>query len=93
MWLMLQQDQPDDYVIATGECYSVKEFVERVFALADLDYKKYLEIDSRLYRPHEVPFLQGDASKARKKLGWKPKTNFNDLVKMMYEADLKREEK
>ena len=93
MWLMLQQDQPDDYVIATGECYSVKEFVEKVFTLADLDYKKYLEIDSRLYRPHEVPFLQGDASKARKKLGWKPKTNFNDLVKMMYEADLKREEK
>ena len=91
MWLMLQQDQPDDYVIATGECYSVKEFVERVFALADLDYKKYLEIDSRLYRPHEVPFLQGDASKARKKLGWTPKTSFNDLVKMMYEADLQRE--
>jgi GDPmannose 4,6-dehydratase len=91
MWLMLQQDQPDDYVIATGECYSVKEFVERVFALADLDYKKYLEIDSRLYRPHEVPFLQGDASKARKKLGWTPKTSFNDLIKMMYEADLQRE--
>jgi len=93
MWLMLQQDQPDDYVIATGECYSVKEFVEKVFALADLDYKKYLEIDSRLYRPHEVPFLQGDASKARKKLGWTPKTSFNDLVKIMYETDLEREAK
>lgn len=91
MWLMLQQENPDDYVIATGECYTVKQFVEKAFALADLDYKKYVEIDSRLYRPHEVPFLQGDSNKAKNILGWKPKTSFDELVKMMYESDFKKE--
>jgi GDPmannose 4,6-dehydratase len=91
MWLMLQQDAPDDYVIATGECHSVKELVQTAFELADLDYEKYVEIDPRYYRPHEVPHLEGDASKANRVLGWKPKHSFQDLVKMMYLADLERE--
>lgn len=91
MWLMLQQENPDDYVIATGETHTVKEFVEYAFELAGLDWKKHVEIDKRLMRPHEVPFLQGDASKARKILGWKPSVNFQDLVKIMYESDFQRE--
>jgi len=93
MWLMLQQDTPDDYVIATGETHTVREFVEATFELAGLDYKKYIEIDPRLYRPHEVPHLLGDSSKAQNKLGWKPKHTFKDLVKLMYEADLEKETK
>jgi GDPmannose 4,6-dehydratase len=92
MWLMLQQEIPDDYVIATGETHTVKEFVEMTFDLADLDYKKYVQIDPRLYRPHEVPHLLGDSSKAQKMLGWKPKHTFKDLVKMMYESDLRKEQ-
>jgi GDPmannose 4,6-dehydratase len=91
MWLMLQQDTPDDYVIATGETHTVREFVEATFKLAGLDYKNYVEIDPRLYRPHEVPHLLGDSSKAQKSLGWKPNHNFYDLVKLMYEADLQKE--
>jgi len=91
MWLMLQQDQADDYVIATGESRTVQEFLEEVFDLARLDYKKFLQIDSRLYRPHEVPFLQGDARKAQRILGWRPKHTFRELASMMYESDLKRE--
>lgn len=91
MWLMLQQDKPDDYVVATGECYSVRDLLEVAFGLADLDYRKYVEIDPRLYRPHEVPFLQGDSSKAQRVLGWKPKTSFQQLIKMMYESDFMRE--
>jgi len=91
MWLMLQQDVPDDYVIATGECHSVREFLESVFELAKLDYRKHVEIDTRLYRPHEVPFLQGDASKAKRILDWQPKFNFSGLVKLMYESDLEKE--
>jgi len=109
MWLMLKQDQPDDYVIATGETYSVREFCERAFWEAGIQlnwqgggaYEKginkqsgkvLVEIDRQYYRPTEVDFLQGDATKARKKLGWKPKINFNALVKMMVEADLKESE-
>lgn len=91
MWLMLQQDKPDDYVIATGDTHTVREFVESAFDLAQLDWKKYVHIDSRLMRPHEVPFLQGDSSKAKRVLGWEPKIKFNDLVKMMYESDLEKE--
>lgn len=93
MWLMLQQDEPDDYVIATGECYSVREMLEEAFGNAGLDYKKYVEIDPRLYRPHEVPFLQGDSSKAQRLLGWKPKVSFKELIRMMYLSDLERESK
>jgi len=93
MWLMLQQETPDDYVIATGETHTVREFVEATFELAGLDYKNYVEIDPRLYRPHEVPHLLGDSSKAQNKLGWKPKHTFKDLIKLMYEADLEKEAK
>lgn len=91
MWLMLQQYASDDYVIATGECHTVQEFVEVAFGLAGLDWQKYVEIDKRLFRPHEVPHLRGDSSKAQRVLGWKPRHTFYDLVKMMYEADLEKE--
>jgi GDPmannose 4,6-dehydratase len=91
MWLMLQQYASDDYVVATGECHSVKEFVEIAFDMAGLDWKKYVEVDKRLFRPHEVPHLRGDSSKARRVLGWSPRHTFTDLVKMMYESDLERE--
>jgi GDPmannose 4,6-dehydratase len=89
MWLMLQQEKPDDYVIATGKSYSVREFLEFVFNYADLDISKYLKIDERLFRPHEVPYLLGDSSKAQSQLNWHPKINFEELAIMMYESDLK----
>ncbi|MFH0791443.1 MAG: GDP-mannose 4,6-dehydratase [Candidatus Omnitrophota bacterium] len=90
MWLMLQQDKPDDYVIATNETYSVKEFIKLAFSHVGLDWKKYVVIDTALYRPSEVQLLKGDFSKARKKLGWRPDVKFSELVKMMVDADLKR---
>jgi GDPmannose 4,6-dehydratase len=89
MWLMLQQDQPDDYVVATGETHSIREFLELAFGHLNLDWKKYVEIDPRYYRPAEVDLLIGDASKAKRQLGWEPKTKFPDLVKLMVEADVK----
>ncbi|HOK66129.1 MAG TPA: GDP-mannose 4,6-dehydratase [Anaerohalosphaeraceae bacterium] len=89
MWRMLQQDQPDDYVVATGESHSVREFLDEVFGYLDLDWHQYVEIDPRYFRPTEVDVLQGDASKARAKLGWKPKVTFKQLARMMTEADLK----
>jgi GDPmannose 4,6-dehydratase len=89
MWMILQQDKPDDYVIATGETHSVKEFCEEAFAHVGLDWKKYVEIDKAYYRPAEVDLLIGDASKAKRILGWEPKTRFKDLVKLMVDADLK----
>jgi GDPmannose 4,6-dehydratase len=88
MWLMLQQDEPDDFVIATGETHSVREFLDRAFGLLDLDWKSYVEIDPHYYRPAEVDFLLGDASKARTKLDWRPETGFDELVRIMVEADL-----
>lgn len=88
MWMMLQQKDPDDYVIATGETHSVKEFLNFVFEHAGLDVKKHVEIDRRLFRPHEVPLLLGDPTKAKEKLGWEPDITFSELAKMMYEADL-----
>jgi GDPmannose 4,6-dehydratase len=88
MWLMLQEDTPDDYVIATGESHSVKEFLEEAFQYQGLDWKDYVAIDPRYFRPTEVDFLRGDSSKARKKLRWKPKVDFKDLVRMMVDADL-----
>jgi GDPmannose 4,6-dehydratase len=88
MWLMLQQAKPDDYVVATGETHSVREFLEAAFAHAGLDWRKHVEIDSNYYRPTEVDLLVGDASKAKKQLGWEPKTKFNDLVKLMVDADM-----
>ena len=89
MWMILQQDKPDDYVIATGETHSVKEFCEEAFAHAGLDWNEYVEIDKRYYRPAEVDLLIGDSAKAKKILGWEPKTRFKDLVRLMVDADLK----
>jgi len=90
MWMMLQQSKPDDYVIGTGESHSVKEFVESAFSHAGLgNWQKYVEIDPRYYRPTEVEHLIADTSKAKKELGWEAKTKFDDLVKIMVEADLK----
>ncbi len=91
MWLMLQQDQADDYVIATGETWSVKQFLEMAFGLVDLNWNDYVEIDPRYYRPAEVELLIGDSTKARKALGWKPKTSFSELVRIMVRADLEEQ--
>ena len=89
MWLMLQQEDPEDFVIATGETHTVREFLELVFKAAGLgDPDRYVEIDPRLFRPQEVPLLLGDASKAREKLGWEPKTDLQQLARMMYDSDL-----
>jgi GDPmannose 4,6-dehydratase len=88
MWMMLQQDKPDDYVIATGETHTIREFLDLAFKHAGLEWEKYVEIDPRYYRPAEVDVLIGDASKARKKLGWTPKTKFTDLVRIMTDADI-----
>ena len=88
MWLMLQQDQPDDFVIATGEMHSVREFVQLAFGLVGLDWQEYVEIDPRYFRPTEVDELCGDASKAKQALGWSPGTSFPELVKIMLAADL-----
>jgi GDPmannose 4,6-dehydratase len=88
MWLMLNADKADDYVIATGEIHSVREFVEKAFAHLDLDWQPYVEIDERYFRPAEVDLLSGDASKARRELGWEPKVTFSELVKLMVDHDL-----
>ncbi len=88
MWLMLQQDEPDDYVIATGETHSVREFLEEVFGHLDLDWQKYVELDPRYLRPSEVDCLLGDASKAKKVLKWEPKVTFKELAQMMTDADM-----
>ena len=90
MWLMLQNDIPDDYVIATGETHTVREFLDVVFNYAELEPERYIETDPRLFRPQEVPVLLGDATKAREKLGWVPKVGFMELAKMMYESDLEK---
>ena len=90
MWLMLQQDSPDDYVIATGQTHSVRELVEIAFAAADLDWKQHVMIDPKLLRPAEVEMLQGDYAKARRELGWKPTVSFRDLIEMMVKADLEQ---
>ena len=88
MWLMLQQETPDDYVIATGETYSVQQFLEATFRIAGLNIDDHVEIDERLFRPHEVPLLLGDPTKAKECLGWTPDTSFNQLVEMMFISDL-----
>lgn len=88
MWLMLQQDKPDDYVIATGETHSVKEFLEEAFSGVDLDWQDYVELDPKYLRPAEVDQLVGDASKAKRVLGWEPKVTFKELVQLMVDADL-----
>lgn len=89
MWLMLQQDQPDDYVVATGETHSVREFLVEAFGHVGLDWEKYVEIDPKYYRPAEVDLLIGDATKAKRQLGWEPKTTFKELVKLMVDADVR----
>ncbi|MBA3430633.1 MAG: GDP-mannose 4,6-dehydratase [Actinobacteria bacterium] len=88
MWLMLQQDSPDDFVIATGQAHTVREFVAAAFEHAGLDWQRYVEVDPRYYRPAEIDFLEGDAAKAKRVLGWEPKTRFGDLVELMVDADI-----
>jgi GDPmannose 4,6-dehydratase len=92
MWRMLQQDKSDDYVIATGTSHSVRDFLDESFGLLDLDWKQYVEIDKRYLRPTEVDDLVGDAKKAKQRLGWEPKVQFKELVKIMVESDLKTEQ-
>jgi GDPmannose 4,6-dehydratase len=89
MWRMLQQDKPDDYVVATHETHSIREFLDVAFGHAGLDWRKYVEIDPRYYRPAEVDILMGDYSKAKRQLGWEPKVRFADLAKLMVDADIK----
>jgi GDPmannose 4,6-dehydratase len=89
MWLILQQEKPDDYVIATNETHSVREFLEVAFGHAGLDWRKYVEIDPKYYRPAEVELLIGDYAKAKKQLGWQPKTTFVELTNLMVDADIK----
>ena len=90
MWRMLQQDQPDDYVVATGETWSVKDFLLEAFSYAALDWEKYVVVDPRFFRPAEVDLLLGDPTKARTKLGWRPAVDFKTLVRMMVDADMAR---
>jgi GDPmannose 4,6-dehydratase len=89
MWLMLQQENPDDYVIGTGEAHTVREFVELAFACVDMDWHQYVEVDPRYFRPAEFDYLLADPSKARKALGWEPTVTFTELVRIMIEADVK----
>ena len=93
MWLMLQQDEPDDYVIATGETHSIEQFLDEAFGRVGLDWKQHLEVDPRYYRPAEVDLLVGDPTKARTTLGWEPKTKFKELVQLMVDADMSLAEK
>ena len=88
MWMMMQQEEADDFVIATGETHSVEEFLDQAFGHLDLDWKQYVEVDPRYYRPAEVELLLGDASKAKRVLGWEPKVGFKDLVRLMIDHDL-----
>ena len=90
MWLILQQEGPDDYVIATGQTWSVKDFLDKAFSVVNMDWKDYVEFDERYLRPTEVDLLIGDTTKAKEKLGWVAKTSFDDLVKIMVESDLKK---
>ena len=88
MWMMLQHAKPDDFVVATGEAYSVRDFLVEAFGLAGLDWQAHVEIDARYFRPTEVDFLQGDATKTRQAIGWKPRTSFKQLVRMMVDHDI-----
>jgi GDPmannose 4,6-dehydratase len=89
MWRILQQDEPDDFVLATNETHTVREFCQEAFAHADLDWQEYIKYDPRYERPAEVELLIGDASKARRQIGWEPKVKFHDLVRLMVDADLR----
>ncbi|MCL4160961.1 UNVERIFIED_CONTAM: hypothetical protein GTU68_038475 [Idotea baltica] len=88
MWLMLQQEKPDDFVISTGETHSVRDLVETAFGVVDLDWEKYVKMDERFMRPAEVDLLIGDCSKAKEALGWKPEVSFQEMIKMMVENDI-----
>jgi GDPmannose 4,6-dehydratase len=88
MWRILQQEAPSDYVLGTGEAHTVREFLEEVFRYLDLDWREYVELDPRYLRPAEVDYLLGDATKARKELGWAPRINFQELVRIMVDADV-----
>jgi len=88
MWLMLQQDEPEDYVISSGEAHTVRELCEIAFSHLDLDYNDYVVVDAKFLRPADVDHLLGDSRKARQKLGWRPKVSFKELIKLMVEADL-----
>ena len=88
MWMMLQHDKPDDWVLATGETYTVKQYLEEAFKVVGLNWEDFVESSAKYFRPNEVNYLLGDSSKAQKELGWKPETSFNDLVKMMVESDI-----
>jgi GDPmannose 4,6-dehydratase len=90
MWLMMQQPTPDDFVIATGESHTVREFLEETFGYLGWDWQKYVDVDPQYYRPTEVDYLLGDASKAKRVLGWEPRVKFKELVQIMVEAELKR---
>jgi GDPmannose 4,6-dehydratase len=93
MWRMMQADKADDYVIATGETHSIREFLDLSFGMLDLDWNDHVQIDPRYYRPAEVDLLLGDSSKAERDLGWKPETSFEDLVRLMVEADMELAER
>jgi GDPmannose 4,6-dehydratase len=88
--MMLQEDEPDDYVVATNESHSVREFAEKVFSRVGLDYRDHVKVDKKFLRPLDVRYLRGDYRKAREKLGWRPKVNFDDLVSLMVKADQER---
>jgi GDPmannose 4,6-dehydratase len=88
MWVMLQQEKPDDYVVATNETHTVREFIEACFGLLGLDWQEFVKFDPRYERPSEVDLLIGDSAKAKRQLGWEPKIRFKDLVKIMTDADL-----
>jgi GDPmannose 4,6-dehydratase len=90
MWMMLQQEKPDDFVVGTGETHTVKEFVETAFACVDLDWQKYIVIDPKFLRPAEVDYLRADATKARRILKWEPTVSFQEIVRRMVQADLER---
>jgi len=93
MWLMINQDEPDDYVVATNESHTVQEFVEKAFDFAKLNWKKHVKVDKRFTRPLDVNYLQGDYNKAKQKLGWEPKVKFAELVEIMVKTDIKRWER
>jgi GDPmannose 4,6-dehydratase len=88
MWQMLQQDEPGDFVIATGEAHTPREFAQLAFDHAGLDWERYVEVDPQYFRPAEIDYLAGDASKARRVLGWEPRTSFPELVRLMVDADM-----
>jgi GDPmannose 4,6-dehydratase len=90
MWMMLQHDMPDDFVIATNETHSIYEFLEVAFSRIDLDWKKYVGVDEKYKRPVDVNYLKGDFSKSKNALGWEPRTSFNELVNLMVDKDLER---